>query len=218
MLKLLLCTIVVGWVALPLRADDAKKGAEKERVVKANDSLAVTVFDLEGPGRKTEVKVEPDKDGKVALPHLKDPVAAQGLTAGTLKDAIVKAYRDENLIAQANVLVDFFDEVDPTKKPPASTDKDGNKKRPIKAADRLDVTISDLVGPGVKTAVNLKPDGRGDVSLPYLQTPVTATGLTCSQLEAAIARAYRDAKLLQNATVSVKFADEAEKEKKDAGL
>ena len=218
MLKLLLCTIVVGLVALPLRADEAKKGEEKERVVKAEDSLAITVFDLEGPGRKTEVKVEPDKDGKVSLPHLKSPVTAKGLTAGKLKDAIVKAYRDENLIAQANVLVDFFDEVDPTKKPAAGTDKEANKKRPIKAADRVNVTISDLAGPGIKTAVNLKPDGRGDVSLPYLRKPVAAEGLTCSQLETAIVRAYRDANLVHNAQVSVKFADVAEKEKKDAGL
>ena len=223
MLKLLFCTIVVGMAALPLRAQDAKKadtkkGEQKERVVQSGESLAITVFGLEGPGRKTEVKVEPDEKGEVPLPYLKNPVAAKGLTAKKLKDAVVKAYRDENLIAQAAVLVQFSDEVDPPSDK-AAEKKAPRKNRTIRSEDRLTVSISDLAGPGVKTDVTLTPDGRGDVSLPYLKKPVLGKGLTSSQLEAAISRAYRDEKLLDNAQVSVKFADERNgQERKGDGL
>jgi protein involved in polysaccharide export with SLBB domain len=218
MLKLLICTIVVGMAALPLRAEDAKKNSEeKERTVQVGEPLAVTVFDLEGPGRKTEVKVEPDGKGQVALPYLKKPVEAKGLTAGKLKDAIVKAYRDENLIAEAAVLVQFWDEVEPPAGAAAARKKPAEKGSPIQGDDRLAISISDLAGPGVRTDVTLKPDHRGDVSLPYLKKPVAAKGLTCSQLEAAVARAYRDEKLLDKAQVSVKFADATEKERKKEG-
>lgn len=218
MLKLLFGLIVVGMAAMPLRAQEAKKKTEeKERTVEPGEPLAVTVFDLDGPGRKTEVKVEPDEKGQVSLPHLKNPVAAKGLTAGKLKDAIVKEYRDENLIANAAVLVQFWDEVEPPAGAAAARKKPAGKNSPIRGDDRLAISISDLVGPGAKTDVTLKPDHRGDVSLPYLKKPVAARGLTCGQLEAVIARAYREQKLVDRAQVSVKFADATEKETKKEG-
>jgi protein involved in polysaccharide export with SLBB domain len=218
MLKLLVCTVVLMTAALPLRADDAKKNAdEKERTVQAGEPLAVTIFDLEGPGRKTEVKVEPDEKGQVSLPYLKNPVAAKGLTAGKLKDAIVKEYREENLIAEAGVLVQFWDEVEPPAGAEAAGKKPAGKTTPIRGDDRLAISISDLAGPGVKTGVTVKPDHRGDVSLPYLKKAVAAKGLTCGQLEGGIARAYREQKLADKAPVSVKFADATEKETKKDG-
>src|SRR5688572_636918 len=97
------------------RAADEKKGQEKDKdaeknpVIKVDDRLEVTVFDLQGPGVKTVVKQTVDKKGEIKLPYV-DRVAAKGLTCGKLEAAIVKAYRDANLIANATVSVEFAKE------------------------------------------------------------------------------------------------------------
>ena len=88
------------------RAAD-KKEAEKERAIQAKDKLTVSVSDLEAPNKDTVVKVAVDEKGEVTLPHLKKPLKAKGLTCKKLEGEIVKAYRDANILAQANVKVVF---------------------------------------------------------------------------------------------------------------
>ena len=88
-------------------------------------------------------------------------------------------------------------------------DQDAEKNPVIKVDNRLEVTVLDLQGPGIKTVVRQTVDKKGEIKLPYLNQ-VAAKGLTCDKLEAAIKKAYRDANLIADANVSVKFA-EAEK-------
>ena len=102
-------------VLLPcaVRAADDKKGPEKDAernpIIKVDDRLEVTVFDLQGPGVKTVVKQTVDKKGEIKLPHL-NRLTAKGLTCEKLEAAIKKAYRDANLIADASVSVAFAEE------------------------------------------------------------------------------------------------------------
>jgi len=72
----------------------------------------------------------------------------------------------------------------------------------IGPADLVAITISDLGGPNSQTLKQCRVSASGNISLPYLDTPVHATGLTDIQLEQAIIKAYRDAGLIQRANVS----------------
>ena len=72
----------------------------------------------------------------------------------------------------------------------------------IGANDLLSISVSDLVAPGMETVKAVRVGESGNVSLPLIGT-VAAAGLTESQLEQAIAKAYADAKLIQRAQVSV---------------
>jgi protein involved in polysaccharide export with SLBB domain len=93
-------------------------------------------------------------------------------------------------------------------------EKDKEKQQVIQAGDKLTVTIDDLQGPGVQTSIKAVVDKKGDITLPLVNN-VAAKGLTCAKLEQAIVKAYRDAKLIQQANVSVKFRTE---EKESEGL
>jgi protein involved in polysaccharide export with SLBB domain len=68
--------------------------------------------------------------------------------------------------------------------------------------DLLQVSIGDLVAPNVETQKVMRVSESGNISLPLIP-PIKAMGLTEAQLEQAIVQAYRDANLIQNATVSV---------------
>jgi protein involved in polysaccharide export with SLBB domain len=68
--------------------------------------------------------------------------------------------------------------------------------------DDLQVTISDLQGPGTESVKVVKVAESGRISLPYLYQ-IQAAGLTEAQLEQSIAAAYKDANLIANAQVSV---------------
>jgi protein involved in polysaccharide export with SLBB domain len=85
---------------------DENEDKEKTRVIKIDDKLTVTIDDLQGPGVQTSVKVVVDKKGEIKLPLLNN-VSAKGLTRDKLEQAIVKTYRDQNLLRQANVSVKF---------------------------------------------------------------------------------------------------------------
>lgn len=68
--------------------------------------------------------------------------------------------------------------------------------------DLIQITVSDLGGPGVETTKVARVSDSGNISLPYLNS-LHASGLTEIELEQAIIEAYRNANLIQNAQVSV---------------
>ena len=68
--------------------------------------------------------------------------------------------------------------------------------------DLVQVSVTDLVAPGVETQKVMRVSESGFISLP-LVGQVKAAGLTEAQLEEAIVAAYRDANLIQRAQVSV---------------
>lgn len=72
--------------------------------------------------------------------------------------------------------------------------------------DLINVSVTDLVGPGVETTKTTRVSESGNISLPLIGQ-VHAEGLTEAQLEQAIIDAYRNANLIQNAQVSVTVAE-----------
>lgn len=72
----------------------------------------------------------------------------------------------------------------------------------INPNDLLQISITDLVAPGVETYKTQRVTQSGNVSLPYIGQ-LKAAGLTEAQFEEAVSQAYRDKNIIQNANVSV---------------
>ncbi|HXE52194.1 MAG TPA: M56 family metallopeptidase [Tepidisphaeraceae bacterium] len=73
----------------------------------------------------------------------------------------------------------------------------------ISPNDLLSITLSDLSGPNSETVKQQRVTEQGKISLPYLDKPIPAAGLTEFDLEQGIVKAYRDAGLMAHAQVSV---------------
>jgi len=68
--------------------------------------------------------------------------------------------------------------------------------------DLVNITISDLRGPGLDDLKQVRVTSSGKVSLPNINQ-ISIGGMTEAQAEEAISKAYRDAQIIQNAQVSV---------------
>jgi polysaccharide export outer membrane protein len=72
----------------------------------------------------------------------------------------------------------------------------------ISRNDVLTISISDLQSPGTETMKQTRVSETGNISLPYIKQ-IRAEGLTEMELEQQIVEAYRRARLVDNANVSV---------------
>lgn len=77
----------------------------------------------------------------------------------------------------------------------------------INAGDLVAVSIMDLVGLDVTKTTRI--DGDGTINLPYVGS-VKAAGLSPRELEQAIVKAYEDARVVQNAIVTVSMPEHGE--------
>ncbi len=73
----------------------------------------------------------------------------------------------------------------------------------LTGGEELDVTIPQLVGPGVERTNVVRVATDGTVTLPMLAEPVPATGGTAADLERRVADRYRSANLIPAAKVSI---------------
>lgn len=73
----------------------------------------------------------------------------------------------------------------------------------ISPNDLLQVTLSDLAGPGSEQVKTVRVSQTGQIVLPLLVKPVQATGLSEAQVQQAVVDAYKDADVVRNATISV---------------
>lgn len=76
----------------------------------------------------------------------------------------------------------------------------------ISPNDLVAVTVGDLLGAGVQTPQQMRVSATGNISLPSIGE-IHAAGKTETELEQAIVQAYRDAKLIQNAQVTVQVLE-----------
>ncbi len=159
--------------------------------------VVVTIHDLEGPGLQTVKEVTIDIMGRIELPYLKEPIRASGLDEVGLQSAIIKAYRDEDVLEDAQVSVEL-------KKlsPDAADDKPPSPQRAIRERDWVAVTLHNVEGPGVATVKQMRLDASGVIRLPGLAEPVPAAGLKVAELEDVL-RALYDKAGLTGGPVSV---------------
>jgi protein involved in polysaccharide export with SLBB domain len=182
----------------PGGAGEGKQVKDVDRALRVGDPLAVSIRDLETPGKNTLVEVNVNDDGQIALPLLQKPVPAEGLTMEKLREAVVQAYRQARLSQNAKVTI---------KLRPEETEA-----RALRVGDPLVVTIADLEGPGKSTVVKADVGPKGEITLPVLSKPVPTQGLTREKLCDAIVKAYERDKLMANAIVTVKFRTPEKKE------
>jgi protein involved in polysaccharide export with SLBB domain len=183
----------------PGGAGEGKQVKDVDRALRVGDPLAVSIRDLETPGKNTLVEVSVNEDGQITLPLLPKPVPAEGLTTEKLREAVVQAYRQARLFQNAKVTI----KLRPGKE---------NEARALRVGDPLVVTIADLEGPGKSTVVKADVDPKGEITLPMLPKPVPARGLTREKLCDAIVKAYERDNLMANAIVTVKFRTLEKKE------
>ncbi|HYO10094.1 MAG TPA: polysaccharide biosynthesis/export family protein [Tepidisphaeraceae bacterium] len=78
--------------------------AQQDYVVGRNDLLSISITDLVGPGVETIRSVRVSESGNVSLPLI-GQVRAEGLTEAQLETEIQRAYREANLMPNAQVSV-----------------------------------------------------------------------------------------------------------------
>ena len=82
--------------------EDLKPVAGDYRI-SPNDLLAVSVSDLNQPNSETLKQVRVSESGNISLAYLPQPIRAAGLTEIQLENAIIEAYRANQLVQNANV-------------------------------------------------------------------------------------------------------------------
>ena len=160
--------------------------------VEPGDLLILTVPDLVAPGAEYIKPLRVDPAGAVALPVVKEPLKVQGLTLAEVETAAAKALVDAGAVPGPLVWVDRMESGR------AATVKPG----PIAPDDVVRVSVVGLLGPGVEQVRNLHVSEAGNVGLPFLGQTKLA-GLSESDAEAAVLRAYRDTGVIEHTLVSV---------------
>jgi polysaccharide biosynthesis/export protein VpsN len=67
----------------------------------------------------------------------------------------------------------------------------------------MDPVVINLLGIPLEKQIETVIDEKGNLTIPYIDDPVTARGLTTSELERKIQRIYTDGKIYRNITVNV---------------
>ena len=67
----------------------------------------------------------------------------------------------------------------------------------------LDPLVITLLGIPEEKQMDIVIDERGDITLPYIEAPVRAVGLTTSSLEREIQRIYTEGEIYRNITVNI---------------
>ena len=155
------------------------------------DLLSVVVYELMGPGKRTEFRARVAADGSVGFP-LVGAVAVDGLSEAKAADAMAKALHDQNLVASAIVAVQRLE----------SADQANVKLGPIAPGEVLRISITELAGPGVESVKTVTVADNGQIAMP-LAGAIKLEGLTEADAARAIAKAYRDKHLIAGAQVTV---------------
>jgi polysaccharide biosynthesis/export protein len=77
--------------------------------VSPNDVLSVSISDLLGPNTVSDRTIRVTQTGKISLPLLTQPIAAEGKTEQQVEQAIKDAYRDAQILQNAQVSVSVIE-------------------------------------------------------------------------------------------------------------
>ena len=78
-------------------------------LISPNDSLSVSITDLVAPGSESTKTLRVSQTGKISLPLLPQPVQAAGLSEQQLERSIADAYKDAQVITNAQVTVSVIE-------------------------------------------------------------------------------------------------------------
>jgi protein involved in polysaccharide export with SLBB domain len=177
------------WV---VRLQTVAESDVKPGPIEKGDLLVCGIYELAGPRVWTEHAARVDQDGRVSWPLI-GPVDVAGLSEAKAIAAVDKAYRDRNFFK--NPVTTLW-----RARPAAKADV---KLGPIEPGEFLRVSLWELAGPGVESVKTVRVDEKGQVVLPLLGATAVA-GQSEGAAEKAVAQAYANAGLLQNAIVTVR--------------
>ncbi|MEA2707714.1 MAG: hypothetical protein QOF78_315 [Phycisphaerales bacterium] len=89
--------------ASDVSAEDLQS-ANQDYVIGKNDLLSISITDLVGPGVETVKTARVSESGSVSLPLI-GQVKAEGLTEAQLEQEIIRSYKEQNLMPNAQVSV-----------------------------------------------------------------------------------------------------------------
>ena len=161
-------------------------------VLHPGDVVEFTVYDLYGPGVATPLTVRLDEQGRVKLPMI-DEVAVAGQTNDAAGLPVAKAYKAAQIVSgPMTVTVAII----------ATAAQMPVKPGPLARGDTLRLTVFDLTGPGKRTDADCAIAADGTITAP-LAGQVKVAGLSDGDASRAIAKAYKDAQIITNASVIV---------------
>jgi protein involved in polysaccharide export with SLBB domain len=178
----------VALVALLLLV--AAEPATREAPLQPGDLVRVTVNQLAGPNVPSDFLERVDADVWIALP-LVGKLKVGKLSPAEAACAVDKIYHEMQLIGAANARIEH---VQLNTKPPAPG--------PFAAGDFAHVQMWDLEGPGIETRLIKEVSADGKLDLPH-GVSVKLAGLSDSDAEVAVAKAYHDAELINKLQVCV---------------
>jgi len=89
------------------QADLTDDAADYE--IAANDTVSVSITDLVAPGAESTKTIRVSQTGKISLPLLPSPIQASGLSEQQLERAVTEAYKDAQVIQNAQVTVSVLE-------------------------------------------------------------------------------------------------------------
>jgi protein involved in polysaccharide export with SLBB domain len=112
-----------------VRLESGKHPSLKSGPIAVGEAVEFEIADLEGPGKVSKQRLTVGEDGRVALPQLAKPVDVAGLTEAEAEQAIVRAYRDADVVVNAKVSVRRLGPMQVAPPPPPAPSKpDGAAK------------------------------------------------------------------------------------------
>ena len=176
--------------AVPASTASAEAVSQTNPIV-PDDVLNVSITDLAGPGIETLKQCRVDPDSNITLP-LVGAVSVKNLVMQQAELAVQKVYRDQNLLANAQIRITRIE----------SGKSPSMRWARIGVGDFLRVDIADLVGPGVETTITDRVSDTGQIALPQAGS-IKVIGLNENELAKAIQVRYRQQNVMPNAQVSV---------------
>jgi protein involved in polysaccharide export with SLBB domain len=170
--------------------EPAAQAKVKPGPIGKGDLLSLAVYDLAGPGVRSEFQARVGTDGQVGFPYV-GGVPVDGLSEAKSAEAIAKALREKGISAGAVVAVYRAQ----------SADAADVKLGPVAAGEVLRITLTELAGPGVESTKTVKVDPQGNIAMPFVGA-VKVAGLTEAAVAKAVATAFRDRNLVANMSVA----------------
>lgn len=160
-------------------------------VIVPGDLLVIAYPDVTPPGTECLRPSRVSADGTITVPFV-GAVKVAGMSLGAAEKAVGRSLKEARIVATPAVSIDRHERAAAASVTPG----------PIVAGDVLRVSVWEVSGPGVETLRTLHVSAAGEVGLPLLGQTKLA-GLTEGAAEAAIVKAYRDARMIDRAIVSV---------------
>jgi RNA polymerase sigma factor (sigma-70 family) len=159
--------------------------------IQVNDRLLIKVKDLRGLNMVTTLRSRVDSSGRISVPYL-GQLAVEGKLPVEVQAAIAKAFLDDHILPKPEVHVDFDEH----------GDQISITSGPFQIGDHLLLHVQDLERMGIDTVQLQVVTANGTIKPPLLKE-MKVEGLTEFEVQTAVAKGYRVARVLAEPQVEI---------------